>query len=356
MKLLFVTPGLTYGGAERVISHLANEWNKNDNIVKIVITGENDKPAYPLSDSVEVVGLGGLKNRKFRHISLISSIRKEIKLFHPDVVICFMNDTCAFTIFSMIGMKIPLIYSERNDPNRVNQGKKDKIYRRLVEKIACGFVFQTTAAMECYPKDVQKKSTIILNPMDVSNIPECNYLCDGKYFVSIARLEPQKNHKLLIEAFLNVVKIHPEYKLKLYGTGSLERELKDLVAFLQLNEKVQFMGNSSSVLEEIKDSSAFVLSSDFEGLPNVLIEAMAMGLPCISTDCSPGGARELIDNNINGIIVPCNNVKMLSEAMLSVVSDRQNSIIIGKNAKNIRQRVIVDDIATQWINFIRGRL
>lgn len=195
---------------------------------------------------------------------------------------------------AITGLHIPLIYSERNDPNRVNQRKVDKIYRKIVEHRADEFVFQTTGAQKCYPKKVQKRSVVILNPLDVTGFPTHDFTVEKKEIVTVGRLEPQKNQKLLINAFSELAKDFPDYTLIIYGEGSLRNELENYIISKGLQSKVVLPGVKNNIQEYIKDASLFVLSSDYEGIPNALIEAMAIGLPCVSTDCSPGGARELI--------------------------------------------------------------
>lgn len=354
MRIMFVTPSMNYGGAERVISILCNEWEKQKHSICLVITGENSKCVYPLAKGIKIVCLRGIDAaNKFTHLKLIKKIRRIIRIEAPDVVITFINDICAYTAISMIGFKIPLIYSERNDPNKVNQRKKDKIFRKIAEYFSKGIVFQTRGAQLCYSKNVQKKSTIILNPMNIVDLPKCDYENIRQEIVAVGRLEPQKNHKLLIEAFSKITDKYPEYILKIYGTGSLEQKLKEQIKNLSLETKVFLMGNSNHILDDIKKASLFVLSSDFEGLPNSLIEAMALGLPCLSTDCSPGGAREVIKNGENGLLTKCGDANQLAEAMMFLLEKRCRSIEFGKKAMHIREKVESSHIADCWLAFIK---
>lgn len=353
MNLMFITPGMIYGGAERVISILSNEWIKLGINVTIVITSEETSCVYSLSDKIELVYLNGLNKDKFLpHLDLIKRLRKLIKEKNPDKIISFMNDTCAYTIISTIGLNIPIFYSERNDPNNVNQDIKNKIFKKIVEICAKGIVFQTEGAKLYYSKKVQKKSKVILNPMNLENLPLCSHLERKKEIVTIGRLENQKNQSLLIKAFSIIYKKYPDYVLKIYGKGSLKEKLLKLIKELKLEDKVYLMGNSKNVLNEIKDSSLFVLSSDYEGLPNALMEAMVIGLPCISTDCSPGGARMFIEDGKNGYIVPCNNKEELIKAMDKVLASRLIAKKIGEEAKKLKDNVKSEIIAKQWLDFL----
>ena len=353
MKILFTTPGMLFGGAERVMSILANEWVDQKHSVRILITTDNNKCVYPLHEGAEFVCIGKeVESAKHIHTTLIKLLRKEILEYKPDVVVSFMNDVCAYTAIAMYGMKIPLIYSERNDPNKVNQSKKDKLYRRIVEKRADKIVFQTDGAKACYSKKVQDKSCVILNPLDLTRIPEYDFKQTRPEIVTVGRLEPQKNQKILIEAFSKVKDMFPEYCLKIYGSGQLENQLKEQIERLNLSERVFLMGNSTSVLQDIKTARLFVLTSDFEGLPNALIEAMAMGMPCISTDCSPGGARMLINQGKNGVIVPCGDSDLLAVAIQNMLKTPNTASSMGLEAKTVKEKVWSQAVAKQWLDIL----
>lgn len=352
MKLVFITPGMTFGGAERVISVLSNIWCDMGHDVSIFITSSDKPSVYKLNKKVKVEYYDDYRVDGVSHFKLISSIRDFVDKENPDCVLSFMNDVCAYTILSLIGKKIPIIYSERNDPNKTNQSKVDKIFRKIVELGASHIVFQTEGAKQCYSKKVQRKSSIILNPVELSRIPErkkedINY----SEIVTVARLEQQKNQELLIDAFNLVCKKHQDIVLKIYGEGSLKNKLQNKIHELGLNDKVLLMGAKQDVLEWIKESYCFVLTSDFEGLPNSLIEAMCMGIPCISTDCSPGGARQLLGDD-RGLIVPCRDKERLAEAINMYLEQRDIAMQYGEEAYKLRDKIESYTVAKEWINLI----
>lgn len=352
MKLVFITPGMTFGGAERVISIISNIWCDMGHEVSIFITATNRPSVYKLNDKINVEYYSDYNENGVSHFRLISSIRSFVDKEKPDCVLSFMNDVCAYTILSLTGKNIPIIYSERNDPNKTNQSKVDKIFRKIVELGASHIVFQTEGAKQCYSKKVQRKSSIILNPVELSRIPErkkayINY----SEIVTVARLEPQKNQNLLIDAFNLVSKKHQDIVLKIYGEGSLKNKLQNKIHELGLNDKVLLMGAKQDVLEWIKESYCFVLTSDYEGLPNSLIEAMCMGIPCISTDCSPGGARQLLGDN-RGLIVPCRDKERLAEAINMYLEQRQIAMQYGEKAYKLREETDSLTVAKEWINLI----
>ena len=163
---------------------------------------------------------------------------------------------------------------------------------------------------------------------------------------------PQKNQALLIKAFSKVVKDYPFYKLQILGDGPLLTELEQIAKDCGIYQNVDFLGYVEDVSPFIKDASLFVLSSDFEGMPNALMESMALGLPCISTDCSGGGARFLIENNINGVIVPQKDVDILASAMLHVLKDKTFASRIGLEANKICNKLNPNRIYSKWEKYI----
>lgn len=353
MKCLFVAPGMLFGGAERVMSILANEWGKSNVETTILVTETEAISKYSLSDKVTIIGCHEEKERaRIPQFTVIKKVRDICKEWKPDVVISFYNDLCALTALGIIGLHIPLIYSERNDPKRTNQRLLDRLYRKIVECMADKIVFQTAGAQRCYSKRVQEKSTVILNPVNTNGFSRHDFSCEKSEIVSVGRLEAQKNQKLLIDAFELIASDFPEYQLTIYGEGSLRKELEDYIKAKGLQERVFLPGNKNNIQEHIKDASLFVLSSDYEGIPNALIEAMAIGLPCVSTDCSPGGARELIKEGVNGLITPCGDARKLSDAMRMLLSNKAYAKVCGIKALKIRKKTDVKQISTDWLRYI----
>lgn len=353
MRCLFVTPGMLFGGAERVMSILANEWGKSNVETMMLVTETEAISKYHLSKNVTMISCHEEKKRaKIPHLVIIKRVREICKEWQPDVVISFYNDLCALTALAITGLHITLLYSERNDPNRTNQRWIDRLYRKIVEHMADKIVFQTAGAQRCYPKSVQEKSTVILNPVNTNGFPIHDFLHEKLEIVSVGRLEAQKNQKLLIDAFELIASDFPEYQLTIYGEGSLRKELEEYIKAKGLQERVFLPGNKNNIQEHIKDASLFVLSSDYEGIPNALIEAMAIGLPCVSTDCSPGGARELIEDGVNGLIVPCGDVSKLSDAMRMMLSRKACAKGYGIEALKIRKKTDVKKISEDWLSYI----
>ena len=249
-------------------------------------------------------------------------------------------------IINIRHLKTKIIISERNDPRSDNISWKSKLLRFLVYRFTDGMVFQTAEAKSFYSKKLQQNSWIIPNPV-TSNLPYRKENTNST-IVTIGRLAKQKNHKNLIDAMKKVKTEHPDYELHIYGVGELEDKLKQYVVTKDMADYVKFMGYASNVHELIKEDDVFVLSSDFEGMPNTLMEAMAMGFPVISTDCPCGGPRELIKDGHNGLLVPVNDSTAMAEAIESLLKDNEFKNKIGNNAKMIRDDYSIVAITEKW--------
>jgi glycosyltransferase involved in cell wall biosynthesis len=254
---------------------------------------------------------------------------------------------CKFT-------KTKVLISERTDPNR--KKGKDSFLFKVIEYLvntADAFVFQTEGARSYYPKEVITKSIVIPNPVVNKNIPKQYQGGREKVIVNVARLTIyQKRQDVLIKAFSKVLSKYPDYRLRLYGDGPDEFVLKKLVKELNIIDNVLFMGVSHDVYNDIRKAALFVLSSDFEGIPNALLEAMSMGLPCISTDCSPGGARLLIKENENGLLVPTGDPDKLAKAMEYILSHPTEASKMSNKALEVVDEYAEGRIYAEWESFI----
>ena len=353
--IIFILPSLSGGGAERVIYSLSEEFiNKYNDNVSICLL-RNDSIEYEINNKIKIIKKYVVSNSKFKKIKTIMNLRKLMVENKNSIFISFLTNENIYLTFSSLGIKTHIIVSERNDPYLTIKGSlKKKIVNWLYGIKQCkSIVFQTEGAKSFYSVKNQRKGVIISNPVK-SNLPE---RCIGertKEIVTFARLEPQKNYPLLIKSFKKFSIDFPDYTLGIYGKGSMEQSLKELARELKIDKKVKFYGFDSRLHEKIVNSAMFVLSSDYEGLSNSMLEAMAMGLPCVCTDCSPGGARMFIKNNYNGILVKVNDIQGMYEGMCKIASDNSFSNEISKNAYKIRNELTLNKIAEQWEELFRG--
>lgn len=317
MKILFYINAIHHGGAERVMANLAKRFAGSCNKV-ILVTSFRDEWEYPLDSAIDRINLideipvGFLK----RNILIAKKLRSCIKNEKPDVIVSFMAEPNFRMLLATIGIKCRKIISVRNDPNKEYPNFLFKSLAKTLYNLADGVVFQTEDAMKWFPKSIQKKSRIIMNQVDevFFNTPLAEERHD---IVTTGRLTAQKNHKMLIRAFSQIAG-EIDDNLIIYGEGELRDELESLVKDLGLEERVFLPGATKNVPEALSKAKLFVLSSDYEGMPNALLEAMAMGLPCISTDCPCGGPRMVIRNGENGFLFPVGNEEKLCE-ILSLV-------------------------------------
>lgn len=351
MKILFVIGSLTGGGAERVISELANNMTESGNCVS-VLTIASSKVGYHVSDKVSIIDCSQRKNiAGISFIKRVKKMRKEIKLINPDVVISFTVAVNIYSILSCLGLKTRLVLAERNDPRYDPTGKVSRVLRKILYPLADNFVFQTNGEKEFFSKSIQKRSTVIPNPVN-PNLPEPYQGERDKRFVTAVRLVPQKNLKMAIDAFAMAVKKHPEYIFEIYGDGPQRQELQNYIDDKNLSGTVFLKGRSDDIYNDIKSASGFILSSNYEGISNSMIEAMALGIPTVSTDYPSGGARELIKHGVNGFLVPVNGADEMSIVILNLIENEDLRLSIKHNAVEIRQKLNIDCIVKKWFDYI----
>ena len=321
MKILFYINAIHHGGAERVMVNLANYFSMSDNCV--LVTSFKDEWEYSVSERVKRVVLSNNIPESFfkRNILLVKKLRSTIIIEKPDVIISFMAEPNFRSIISSFGQKIPTIISIRNDPRQEYPNMIFKLVAKILYPFASGIVFQTIDAKKSFSKLIQRKSAIIYNPVDEEFYNQ-NYRGERNNIVTTGRLTGQKNHKLLIKAFAKISSNISD-NLYIYGDGELKDELQLLINKLDLQGRAFLMGAIQNVPDTIKNAKLFVLSSDYEGMPNSLMEAMALGVPCISTDCPCGGPAMLLKGKY---ITPVCDEDSLSNAMLDLLlSDEKNA-------------------------------
>ncbi|MGH4140378.1 glycosyltransferase family 4 protein [Clostridium sp.] len=351
-KLVFVTRNMMAGGAERVISQLANNFSRAG-IQCTIVTLDNEEIFYQLDRTVKVHTIGRMSSNSYTDKFLkYKQLRLYINHEKPDIVLTLPEEIGIYVIPTLIGTNIPVIVSERNNPWVMPWKKVTRFMRKLFYPFASGFIFQTEQAASFFSLNIRTKGIILPNPLDLERIPEPWEGKRRKEIVGAGRLDKQKNFPLLIRAFSKFYKNHSDYVLTIYGEGSLKKELISLAASLLPKDVYDFPGSTRNLLEQMRGASMFVLSSDYEGMPNVVIEAMAMGMPVISTDCPSGGSAELIDNDKNGLLVQVDDVDALTEAMCKVAESKELSEKLGENAKEIRERLNCNVVAEKWRYYI----
>ena len=348
---LFIT-SLSDGGAERVTCNLANYLSKHGYLVDVITMSSDAKDTYRLDDIVNRVCLlneneghfGKVRNFWIRQCRLKEYVKKNQN------VSCYIV-MLPITTFMLVRLKRftsgKMIISDRINPASYNLSKR--LLMKYVAKKADALVVQTKEIGSWY-KNIKNKAIIPNAINDDVKLPKRGVV--KKKIVAVGRLEKQKNYPMLIRAFAIFSEGHPDYKMEIYGKGSQEKVLKKMVEEYGLKGKIVFMGYVKDVSERIADATCFVMTSNYEGISNALIEAMCIGLPCISTDSDGGGARELIKNNENGFLIMKNAVNELVKGIELITESENLSNRLTKNAVKMRKTLSSDAIYNKWLSFI----
>lgn len=386
MKLLFVAANLGAGGAERVMSLLANQFVEKGYKVEFVFL-KKDIRYYPLQQQISITLVEhecGSDSLAKKLLWLRSYIRKQ----KPDVVFAFRISIYLVTLLSLAGVKVPIIASERIDP-RFNSFPF-KILQRILLPFANRFVVQTKAIKAYYPRFIQNRTNVIFNPVSeiVFGLPE---VVKKKKIISVGRLHSQKNQKMMIEAFASIADEFPEWKLVIYGEGPERAKLEKLIASLNDNDddddnhlitkdtkdkgidvekqktqnevngderlmvndeslkissRILLPGRSEKVIEEMNKSEIFAFSSDFEGMSNAVVEAFCVGLPIITTKVS--GTEDFIRDGENGFLLDIGDTDGMEKAMRLLMSNEVLRRKMGEKNRMEAEQFKIEHIFQQW--------
>lgn len=357
MNILFITSSLGYGGASKMLRFVAESLAKRGYQVHIAnIKSTNNVGGYErtVDKKVTVHNIKSANIVAFRRLIQVWEINKLCKRIKADVVIGFTMYPNLMARLVGWSCKTPAIMSERGDPNRTfGNTLVDKVLIAIINK-SSGGVFQTPGAMEFYSMKLQERSVVIPNPIFFEqNSIEVNYGKREKTVVSVGRLELyQKRYDIMLKAFKIFLQDHEGYKLKIYGNGPDEDKIRDLAYTLKIENSVNFMGVTSQPMKEIYEEGIFLITSDFEGISNSLLEAMAVGLPCVSTDHTPGGARFLITDHKNGLLTPTGDIGAIAAALSEFADNPQLAEECGQNAKKVIERFAPSKIIDMWESYI----
>lgn len=358
MKITFVSQPLSTGGAERVVAALSNGFSKLGHNVSIAIIENGDINTYYISPEVRLFFISKPKNHLLDLINRIIKLRRLFKKEQPDIIIPFTTQKNVSVLLATLFSKFKVICCERNNPSLDPKSKALRFLRKVLYWTSDGFVFQTENARSFFSEKIQKKSCIIFNPLD-DNLIEPWIGQKRKTIVMVNRINQQKNIELAIDSFAEINKKYPDYNLEIYGKSdaglnNYESVLKRKILDLGFENKIIFKGFHSDVHQRIADASIFLITSNHEGMSNSLMEAMALGLVCISTDDSNGGARALISSFTNGILIPVGDVKSCVDAIDYVISNPSQSKAMSQKALLIREELSIDVIVKKWLSYINS--
>lgn len=319
-----------------------------DNGNEVTVCTWNKSDVETLPSNIKWIQLN-LDGNGFMSIS--RAIRKVVNYVDADVSISFLLDGNVYNTIGCMGRRTKSVICERNDPFKPGYYKL-KFWKPLF-RFADGAVFQLPKVAEYY-NNIKGITTVIPNPVLSKGESNLESFENRPNVINVlGRLDLfQKRHDVMIEAFSIFVKQHPTYKLVFYGDGPDKHKMEDQVKRLGIEENVEFAGITNQPMEVMLSNKMFVLTSDFEGIPNSLIEAMSIGLPCISSDCRPGGAKFLIEDGMNGFLVPTNDAKAIADKMEWLVCNPTKANEIGQRAKQIVNKYSEAYITELWNKYL----
>ena len=354
MKIFFYINTLSTGGAERVIANLANQFSASGHDVAVINSFRHEHE-YPLDDNITHYYLEHGETYKSvikRNFGRIKKLRRILKTDKPDVLVSFMREANIRAVIACMGLKTRTVISVRNDPDREYAGAFSRLLAKTLLTSADGCVFQTNDAKKWFPKKLQKKSEVIPNAVKRSFF-EIKREPVPYRIVTCGRLTAQKNQKMQIDAVSALSEKFPRIQLLIYGAGELRDELRKYIDTLGCAEHVMLMGETSDVEGALSEASGFVLTSDHEGMPNALMEAMAAGVPCISTDCPCGGPKELIENGKNGFLIPVGDTEELVRKISILLSDDSLCSAVSERSKESGRLYLPDAVLEKWEKYLK---
>lgn len=312
----FAIGSLFGGGAERVVSVWASALAEKGYKVSVLVYSRMENE-YSISDKVNVYPIADsqVDCDRMNIVQRVWHFRKKLKCLKPDVIISFLQIIQIYMRVANIGLKSKRIETIRLNPWKAEilKTKFSKLWLNCFETCNA-LILQTEDQKDFFSKKVKEKAVVIpnpINPIYVEN-KKTTYSSNSHRIVAAGRLSKQKNYKMMIDAVKEISKNFSDVTLDIYGVGELEQSLNDYIKELGIENVVTLQGRSSELYNVYKEADLYIMTSDYEGMPNALAEAMAIGLPCISTDCKTG-PRDLIEDGKNGFLVPCNDVRALVE-------------------------------------------
>ena len=361
MKILMLVSSMHAGGAERVAATLVNAWaERGDEVTLLPTYSAKGSCFYPVSDAVELVWLADLAQVRsggpLAGVRRLRALRAYIKSSKPDVIVSFLTNVNVAAIVATRGLKIPLIVCERTNPVvGPSAGRVLSAARRLTYPLADLVTVQAQATVAPFRDMVPglRGLAVIPNPLppELADAPVAARTPspDGhRRLMAMGRLVQPKQFDLLIDVFAKLAPSHPHWDLCIWGEGPDREALQARIDRLGLSKRVVLEGRTETPWQALAEGDAFVLASAVEGFPNVLLEAMALGLPCAAFDC-PSGPREMTREGQDGLLVPAGDRDALAQALDRLMSDDALRLTLGeRGASAARERYALPAVLRQW--------
>lgn len=351
MKVLVSIGSLSFGGAERVLSILSGTFA--DSFEEVIYLLWTDTPDfYKIDQRIRIARLpeiGGTDSR----VRNVKAFRRFVGTERPDLIVSFLTPFNMLVLLSGIAKKYKVIVCERIDPNNIKGGWIMRQIRNRLYRKADLCLMQTEHEKAGYPEHIRAKSRVIYNPVNMPEHYRGLALESGKedLIVSVGRLHPQKNQAMIIRMMHRLHPIFPTYRLVIYGEGELRSELEKMVSDLGLEEVVSLPGSSSRVWDNIVSARCFILSSDYEGMSNALIEAMCLGLPVISTRVS--GATDLIQDGVSGVLIDVRDDDALFDSTVRLLENSEYAGSLASQATKVYDKLALETIGREWARVMK---
>jgi GalNAc-alpha-(1->4)-GalNAc-alpha-(1->3)-diNAcBac-PP-undecaprenol alpha-1,4-N-acetyl-D-galactosaminyltransferase len=361
MKIMFVLYALVPGGAERVAATLINHWVNTGDELSVVTIASTDTDFYELDSRVKRVALNLARaSRNWRdfilnNFQLVMRLRDVIRFVNPDVVLSFIELVNLRVLLAALGTGMPVVVEEHIDPTQHSIGKIAGILRGLLYRRARAVVVLTPGISEWASRIVPREAIhVIPNPIGDQFLKPCPTISEhARKLVGMGRLESQKGFDLLLRAFAQCTTIHSDWTLDIFGEGSERARLQTLADHLGIADRVRLPGVIKDPERVLRQSDFFVLSSRYEGFPMVLLEAMSCGLPVVSFDCH-SGPREMIQNGVNGLLVPPNDVDALAKAMAHLMGNEHERKRLGEQATAVAEKFSLAKVTQMWRSLLES--
>ncbi len=352
VRITIIVPGLSAGGTEHVVNLIANHWIASQHTVTIItFEAPESVPYYTFHSGITVVRLGVPPGRtsKFGSAAAVGRrvlrLRSAIRLSKPDFILSFLTRTNVMVLVATLGMSVPVVVSERNNPAVQPFGKIWKWFQARLYPRAFGLVTMTQGALDYFPETLRRRSWVIANAVDLPK--DWVDRRKNNTLTAVGRLTHQKGFDLLLKAFAQIAAKHPDWRLVIWGEGDDRTVLETQRHALGLQERVEMPGVTSKPGLWIETADVFVLSSRYEGWGIVLLEAMAARLPVVSYECE-WGPGAMVTNGDDGILVPCENIDALAAALDAVLSDVNLRETMAANAAITAQNYLPERILARW--------
>ncbi|MBP3275062.1 MAG: glycosyltransferase [Butyrivibrio sp.] len=357
--IAFHVSSLAQGGAERVVANLANRFAQ-DGFNVYVATEEYGNNEFSLDPKVKRIHVGlkeedEKKNRIVKFLLRVKYLKSFVEEYKPDVLVAFAHRCNYRALMAAGNSNVPVVISIRINPVGYYDAFSDTVQIKWLFPKAAGCVYQTQEQKDWFKPYLQDNSRIIMNPINPKYFGNPLPKVREKAVMHHARLVDFKNQPMLVRAFLKVHEKHPDYVLKIFGPDSgdgTKEILEKLIRDNSAESYVLLMGASSDLEKEIPKGEIYAYSSDYEGMPNSLLEAMAMGMPVVSTDCPCGGPRAVIRDGENGFLIPVGDEDALTDRMNRLIEDKELSKRFSENARKIEDVASMEAIYKQWKDYL----